>query len=269
MDLFPSDSVGIVKYEPLKALGRGSFGLVSLFRNKESKDLCVIKKIYAEDQTKQQLLNIRDEVRLLSALRHPNIVAYRETFIDQTDRNAICIVMDFCDGGDLDKRIRHAIELNYRFDENQIMSWITQLVMALEYLHKKNIIHRDLKSQNVFLMKNGMVKLGDFGVAKTISSTVLARTMVGTPYYLSPEVVKGDAYPETHSTKTPSFFPMKANASCVLMMKSISTKSAYSLGFPVLICMLKFLPILFSPANERRLLKMMNAFLELSFIAKV
>eukprot|EP00002_Diphylleia_rotans_P031425 TRINITY_DN6527_c0_g1_i1.p1 TRINITY_DN6527_c0_g1~~TRINITY_DN6527_c0_g1_i1.p1 ORF type:complete len:1021 (-),score=183.21 TRINITY_DN6527_c0_g1_i1:528-3590(-) len=194
MDLFPSDSVGIVKYEPLKALGRGSFGLVSLFRNKESKDLCVIKKIYAEDQTKQQLLNIRDEVRLLSALRHPNIVAYRETFIDQTDRNAICIVMDFCDGGDLDKRIRHAIELNYRFDENQIMSWITQLVMALEYLHKKNIIHRDLKSQNVFLMKNGMVKLGDFGVAKTISSTVLARTMVGTPYYLSPEVVKGDAY---------------------------------------------------------------------------
>lgn len=75
------------------------------------------------------------------------------------------------------------------------MDWFTQICLAIKHIHDKKILHRDLKSQNVFLTKNGLVKLGDFGIAKCLMFTLdKAKTVVGTPYYLSPEIVENRPY---------------------------------------------------------------------------
>ena len=81
------------------------------------------------------------------------------------------------------------------FTENQVLDWFVQLSLALKHVHDRKILHRDIKSQNVFLTKSGIVKLGDFGIARVLNSTVeLARTCIGTPYYLSPEICENKPY---------------------------------------------------------------------------
>lgn len=81
------------------------------------------------------------------------------------------------------------------FSEHQILDWFTQTCLAIKHIHDRKILHRDLKSQNIFLTQNGLVKLGDFGIAKCLKNTVeKAKTVVGTPYYLSPEIVQNKPY---------------------------------------------------------------------------
>lgn len=81
------------------------------------------------------------------------------------------------------------------FTEDHILNWFTQICLAIKHVHDRKILHRDLKSQNIFLTSQGFVKLGDFGIAKTLQSTVEnAQTIVGTPYYLSPEIIENKPY---------------------------------------------------------------------------
>ena len=76
-----------------------------------------------------------------------------------------------------------------------MLNWFTQISLALKHVHDRKILHRDLKSQNIFITKNGMIKLGDFGIARVLSDTrSKAKTVVGTPYYLSPEIIKSEPY---------------------------------------------------------------------------
>ena len=100
--------------------------------------------------------------------------------------------MDYADGGDLTAKIKEAKEVGASnlLPEDTVLNWFTQICLAIKHCHDRKILHRDLKAQNVFLMKNGIVKLGDFGIAKVLNSTVeKAVTIVGTPYYLSPEII--------------------------------------------------------------------------------
>jgi len=100
--------------------------------------------------------------------------------------------MDYADGGDLTTKIKEAKEVGAGnlLSEDTVLNWFTQICLAMKHCHDRKILHRDLKAQNVFLMKNGIVKLGDFGIAKVLNSTVeKAVTIVGTPYYLSPEII--------------------------------------------------------------------------------
>ena len=101
--------------------------------------------------------------------------------------------MDYADGGDLSMKIR---EQNGKFfPENKILDWFTQVCLAIKHIHDRKILHRDIKSQNIFLMKNGQIKLGDFGIAKCLNQTIdKAKTYVGTPYYLSPEIINSQPY---------------------------------------------------------------------------
>ena len=101
--------------------------------------------------------------------------------------------MDYADGGDLSIKIR---EQNGKFfPENKILDWFTQVCLAIKHIHDRKILHRDIKSQNIFLMKNGQIKLGDFGIAKCLNQTIdKAKTYVGTPYYLSPEIINSQPY---------------------------------------------------------------------------
>lgn len=99
------------------------------------------------------------------------------------------------EGGDLSKKIQEMKNMNSRFSENQILDWFTQICLALKHVHDRKILHRDLKSQNIFLTRDNTIKLGDFGIARILSSTYeKAKTMVGTPYYLSPEIIENMPY---------------------------------------------------------------------------
>ena len=81
------------------------------------------------------------------------------------------------------------------FSEDEVLNWFTQICLAIKHTHDKKILHRDLKSQNIFMTKRGILKLGDFGIARVLSNTKSrAKTVVGTPYYLSPEIIRSEGY---------------------------------------------------------------------------
>ncbi len=116
-------------------------------------------------------MSAQQEAQLLKNLKHPNIVSYKESF--QID-GYLNIVMLFCDGGDLYTKIK---EQNGKFlEETQIVEWFVQIAMALQYLHDKNILHRDLKTQNIFLTRNKIVKVGDLGIARYNAKKIIFTT---------------------------------------------------------------------------------------------
>jgi NIMA (never in mitosis gene a)-related kinase len=132
------------------------------------------------------------ETEVLRSLSHPNIIGYYEAFLDGT---TLCIAMEYADGGDLSAAVHRRREACQMFTERDAIMVLAQLVFAVQYLHDRRILHRDLKSQNVFLNVSGTVKLGDFGIAKVLeASCQWAETRVGTPYYLPPEICENQPY---------------------------------------------------------------------------
>lgn len=100
--------------------------------------------------------------------------------------------MAYCEGGDLCKYLRAQKEI---LEEQQLVEWLVQICMALQYLHTRNILHRDLKTQNIFLTSTHIIKLGDLGIARVLdSASDLATTVIGTPYYMSPELFRNTPY---------------------------------------------------------------------------
>jgi len=148
----------------------------------------VIKKIDIAKLSDQEKKDTIKEAKILEVLNHPNIIRFKEVY--KTKKGQLCIVMDFADGGDLQQQIKKQKEKGGYLDEPTILNWFTQICLAMKHCHDRKILHRDLKAQNIFLTSNGIVKLGDFGIAKVLSSTIdKAQTIVGTPYYLSPEII--------------------------------------------------------------------------------
>ena len=136
-----------------------------------------------------------EEVKIIQKLNHPNIIKFHEVFISKQPYETLNIIQEYADGGDLSERIEKMKNKNKFFSENQILDWFTEISLALNHMHSKHILHRDIKSQNVFLTKNNMIKLGDFGISKTLDYTLAkAMTVIGTPYYLSPEIIQSIPY---------------------------------------------------------------------------
>ena len=154
----------------------------------------MIKTINIESMKESERNETIKEAEILKKMDHPNIIHFRDMFIGKKPHTCLNIVTEYADGGDLSEKIKNQPK-NKPFPETQILDWFTQICLALKHIHNKHIIHRDLKSQNIFLTQSGLVKLGDFGIAKCLQNTwQKAMTMVGTPYYLSPEIVKGNPY---------------------------------------------------------------------------
>ena len=151
-----------------------------------------MKQVKISSLSQKERENAVNEIRILASLQHPNIVGYYEAFYESTTKT-MNIVMEFADDGDLDGKLKQCIKSHRIFDESQMWSWIIQLLEGLKYLHDNKIIHRDLKCANLFLMKNGLLKIGDLNVSK-LNKQKYAQTQTGTPYYCAPEIWEDKPY---------------------------------------------------------------------------
>ena len=175
-----------------KNLGKGAFGSVCLVTRKEDKKLYAMKSINIGKLDKQEIEAALNEVRILASLNHPNIIGYKDAFYDEKSRT-LNMIMEYADDGDISHKIQDNLKRRLRFEESTIWEWIIQLLKGLKYLHDNKIMHRDLKCANIFLMKNGLLKIGDLNVSKFAKSN-MARTQTGTPFYLAPEIWKDLPY---------------------------------------------------------------------------
>ena len=173
-------------------LGKGAFGSVSIVKRKEDQQIYAMKRVKIINLPKKEKDNSFNEVRLLASLSHKNIIGYKEAFYDEKS-STLNIVMEYADDGDLSSKIKNMLKKHLQFEENTIWSILIQILEGLNYLHKSKVIHRDLKSANIFLTKKGIVKIGDLNVS-IIAKKNLAVTQTGTPYYAAPEVWENESY---------------------------------------------------------------------------
>ncbi|KAG8253078.1 Serine/threonine-protein kinase Nek1 [Homalodisca vitripennis] len=179
-------------YHKERRIGEGSYGVAYLARYRNTAARYVIKEINISRLAHKEKEEALREVRVLARLHHPNIITYKESFVQN---GSLYIVTDFCEGGDLSTRVRRNALKSCYFTEDEILDWFVQICLALKHVHDQKILHRDIKCQNIFLTRGNIVKLGDFGIAKVLQNTVeLAKTCVGTPYYLSPEICENKPY---------------------------------------------------------------------------
>lgn len=183
-------------YDVISVIGSGSCGTCFKVKHKKSNEIFVWKSIdYNQVRNDGAEATIVTEINLLRDLKHPNIVRYYDHIIhDET--KTLYIIMECCEGGDLRKLIEKCRTEHLQFEENFIWKVLYQMSKALQGCHSRNskisVLHRDIKPANVFLDGNGNVKLGDFGVARVLyGRNSFADTIVGTPYYMSPELIKG------------------------------------------------------------------------------
>lgn len=178
-------------YEYVKKIGEGAYGKALLTKDASGVSL-VCKMVDVSKASSKEAQDSLRECHVLAKLKHPHIVQHRTSF---QEGGWICLVMEYCDGGDLSGLIRRARQRQKPFSESEVLRLFTQAASALEYLHMNGILHRDLKPHNLFLTKGGHLKLGDFGIAKVLDCTMAcAHTQVGTPAYLCPEVIQDRPY---------------------------------------------------------------------------
>ena len=173
-------------YEILEELGKGAYSVVYKARRLKDNKVYALKQVRLSGLKEKEKRNSLNEVRFLASIKNPNVISYKQAFFDESEQ-LLCLVMEYADGGDLLQRIQNYQKKGTYMSENFIWSLIAQLANGLKALHDLDIVHRDLKSANVFLTKEGGVKLGDMNVSK-ISKRCLEHTQTGTPYYASPEV---------------------------------------------------------------------------------
>jgi NIMA (never in mitosis gene a)-related kinase len=129
------------KYKILKKLGEGSFGTVFLVEDEKDQAIYVLKQISLTGMSAQELADCKKEISILSLMKHENIVSYVRSF---TTKSTLCIVMEYADGGDLQREIEFVKEKKTHFAEDKVLTWFTQLACALQSVHSLRILHRDL-----------------------------------------------------------------------------------------------------------------------------
>ena len=171
----------------LEELGRGSSGVVYKVKHMaEGKDY-VVKVIDLSKLSQKKQNQSMKEVEILKRLNHPHIIKYYDSVIHE---KSLHIMTEYASGGDLQRKIDKRKQSKRFLEEGQIWAWAYELSLALKYLHKHKILHRDIKCMNIFLDKANRIKLGDFGLAKIIHNKEIRSSTVGTPLYLSPEQMR-------------------------------------------------------------------------------
>ena len=179
-------------FQIISKLGEGAYSTVFKVKRNIDQKIYALKKVKLLNLSEKEKENSLNEVRILASVKSNFVVSYKEAFFDEKD-NTLCIVMEFADRGDLyQKIVQHKKSAKF-FEESDVWRIFIQLVKGLKALHDLKILHRDMKSANVFLFSNGSAKLGDLNVSK-VARRGLGYTQTGTPYYASPEVWKDKPY---------------------------------------------------------------------------
>ena len=167
-------------------LGSGSYGNVSLVKSKKNKFFYAIKNISCKQILYSQLhANLELERSILLKIDHPFIVKLVKTM---KDKNYVYFLMDYIKGKELFDVIRDIGLLN----KFQTQFYGASIMLAVQYLHERKFIYRDIKPENIMVLGNGFIKLIDFGTAKSIKDKT--KTIIGTPHYMAPEVILGEGY---------------------------------------------------------------------------
>ena len=174
--------LSVESFDFVRVLGRGKFGEVWLGRDRASGETVAIKEI-RHDFDEKQLRSIRLEIQIHSSLNHPNIVGFRGSFVEG---GSYFVVLEYCERGSVGDLLRGRRGLGV----DQAREIMKDLCNAVEYLHSKSIVHRDIKPGNLLLDKEGRAKLCDFGLSTTVGRLGPDdRTICGTPNYISPEMI--------------------------------------------------------------------------------
>ena len=184
IDDFPQEISS--KYEIIQEIGRGAFSIVYKVKSKENNNIYCLKKINTK-KTKDK----ENEINILSNLSHPNLI---KCFFSFYNSENIYIIMDFCEFGDLFSLLQSVKKKKVFVNEDIIWNIAIQVLVGLNYLHSKKIIHRDIKLLNLFMTKDKKIKIGDMGMSIIFDEEELIHSRVGTPLYIAPELVKKEKY---------------------------------------------------------------------------
>ena len=174
-------------FEIISKLGSGGFSKVYKVKRKIDNQIYALKKVQILNLSEKQKLSSLNEIRILASIKSKYVVNYKEAFIEEKD-SSLCLVMEYADRGDLENRIKEQKKKGKYFNEKDIWRVFIQLVKGLKSLHELDILHRDIKSSNIFLFSDGTAKIGDLNVCKILSNNILGKTQAGTPAYAAPEV---------------------------------------------------------------------------------
>ncbi|XP_065155147.1 serine/threonine-protein kinase Nek8-like [Atheta coriaria] len=177
-------------YNVIQHLGRGTYGNVFLCEKIHNKQKVVMKKIQCET-TSEIIIQAKNEAKILKMLKHPNIIEYFDSYFRD---NEFHIIMEYAQHGTLYEYIK--VNKPDLLSKEFVISTFTQILLGLDQIHNKFIIQRDLKTENIFLSgpNRNVVKIGDFGISKTLQNIDKTKTTIGTPNYLAPEVCEGKPY---------------------------------------------------------------------------
>ena len=170
-------------YQIGEQIGKGAIGTVYKGINIENASIVAIKQISLENLREEDKKSMKMEINLLKKLKHENIVKYIDAHYTEIHLN---IILEYVDSGSLSSIIKKFGS----FQESLVAIYIKQVLTGLDYLHSQGVVHRDIKGANILTTKEGLVKLADFGVATRLAEGEKAVSVVGTPYWMAPEIIE-------------------------------------------------------------------------------
>jgi len=180
----PEEISRLGDYQVMESIGKGAFGQVYRGLCIRSAETVAIKRVFLQGIPKEELDSIEMEIKLLQGLMHPNIVKYRDAIRSEKHLN---IVLEYVENGSLASLLN---KFKGAIPEPLIAHYIGQVLLGLNYLHNQGVIHRDIKGANILSTKEGLVKLADFGVATKLNESRKSDSVVGTPYWMAPEIIE-------------------------------------------------------------------------------